>query len=45
MNLVSISTIKKKEEIDDYIENFNLNVGEFVFQKGFELILNIFLIL
>lgn len=29
MNLVSISTMKKKEEIDDFIENFNLNVGEF----------------
>lgn len=32
MNLVSISTMKKKEEIDDYIENFNLNVGEFFIQ-------------
>lgn len=27
MNLVSISTVKKKEEIDNFIEKFNLNVG------------------
>lgn len=35
MNLVSISTMKKKEEIDDYIENFNLNVGQYCLSNDF----------